>query len=273
MLFNQLIMDARSLKDDKLVAIKKCHSQNHCVPIHGILPDPFDLQRTFMIMPYLRPCQNPEFSTIGDIIDFVNQTLEGLVFMHKHHVAHRDTAVENIMVNAASPYPEGHHPVRYDYTPDGLYEVAPLPRAVRAMTYHDIAVVLSLRFPPGATPSVIGRVGRDKEAPELSSTVTYNPCKVHVFALGNLFYQEFEQKYNNMKFLVPLIEKMRRTSPASRPTAPELLAHWGEIRADLSESLYRWRLGPKSEPAIERMLNDTFAAAREGIYYLKKFAI
>ncbi|KAI0765727.1 hypothetical protein BD413DRAFT_615614 [Trametes elegans] len=245
---NQLIMDARSLKDDKLVAIKKCHSQNHCVAIHGILPDPFDLQRTFMIMPYLRPCQHPEFSTIGDTIDFVNQTLEGLVFMHKHHVAHRGTAVENMMVDAASLYPEGHHPVRYDYTPDGL-------------------------FPPGATPSAIGRVGRDKYAPELSSTVAYNPFKVDVFALGNLFYQEFEQKYNSMKFLVPLIEKMRRTSPASRPTAPELLVQWEEIRADLSESLYRWRLKPKSEPAIKRMLNDTFAAAREGIYHLKKFAI
>ncbi|KAI0774962.1 hypothetical protein BD413DRAFT_611939 [Trametes elegans] len=210
MLFNQLIMDARSLKDDKLVA-------NHCVPIHGILPDPFDPQLTFMIMPYLRPCQNPEFGTIGDIIDFVNQTLEGLVFMHKHHVAHRDKAVENIMVDAASLYPEGRHPVRYDYTPDGLYEVAPLSRAGRSMTYHDTAFGLSLRFPPGATPSV------------------------HVFAHGNLFHQEFEQ--------------------------------WEEIRADHGESLYRWHLGPKSEPAIEWMFNDTFAAAREGIYLLKMFAI
>ncbi|KAI0774924.1 kinase-like domain-containing protein [Trametes elegans] len=290
MLINFEVIDARRGDDDRLVAIKTVlndseesriasylssitDTQNHCVPVYEILPDPFDPSYSLMVMSYLRPCQDPPLSTIGDIIEFVNQTLQGLVFMHKHGVAHRDIAFENIMVDAASLYPDGHHPVRRWFSPDGAHEVTPLPRAGRSITYYYIDFGLSLRFPPGTTPSAIGRVGRDKDAPELSSTVAYDPFKIDIFALGNLYSQEFEQKYNSMQFLVPLIEKMRRTSPASRPTALELLAQWEEIRADLRESLYRWRLGSKSEPAIERMFNDTFAVAREGIYHLKKFVV
>ena len=74
-----------------------------------------------------------------------------------------------------------------------------------------------------------------------------------------------------MHFLVPLVDNMRRPRPESRPTAAQLLAQWEEIKADLKESLFRWRLGPKTEPAVERVLNDTVAIAREGIYHLRKF--
>lgn len=29
-----------------------------------------------MVMPYLRPCNNPEFATLGDVVDFIDQTIE-----------------------------------------------------------------------------------------------------------------------------------------------------------------------------------------------------
>lgn len=32
----------------------------------------------------------------------------------------------------------------------------------------------------------------------------------------------------------------------------------------------RWRLSPKNEPALERVVNDTVAVAWEGVYRLKK---
>ena len=86
-------MDAKRLSDSELVAIKSFvkkgqeeeiaqffasirDPRNHCVRIHEILPDPFDPRLGLMVMPYLRPCNNPEFSTIGDVIEFVDQTLE-----------------------------------------------------------------------------------------------------------------------------------------------------------------------------------------------------
>ncbi|KAI0645035.1 kinase-like protein [Trametes meyenii] len=282
------VIDARRINDNQLVAIKKFRKdgqessiaqylssfkqpQNHSVAIYEILPDPIDPTLSLMVMPYLRPCNDPDFATVGDVVDFVSQTLEGLAFLHRHDIAHRDVAVENIMMDAASLYPDEHHPVRRNYSSDALREVSPLPRSGRSVTYKYIDFGLSIKFSKGASPLVVGRVGRDKEAPELSSTVPYNAFKIDIFALGNLYHKEFEQKYNNMHFLVSLAGLMTQQNPDARPTVDELMLKWEESRADVNDSLRRWRLGPKAEPAIERVLNDTVAVAWEGIYHLKKF--
>ncbi|CDO69429.1 hypothetical protein BN946_scf184791.g24 [Trametes cinnabarina] len=288
MLINFHVIDAKRVADNKLVAIKKFRNdshesrialylssltdnQNHCVRIEEILPDPLDPRLSLMVMPYLRPCNDPDFSTVGDVIDFASQTLEGLVFMHRHRVAHRDIAMMNIMMDASSLYPDGHHPVRTGYTADARYPATALPRGSRSVTYVYIDFGLSSQFPEGVSTYVVGCVGRDKEAPELSSTVPYDPFKVDIFALGNLYFNEFQQKYINTDFLAPIVEKMRQQVPEDRPSAADLLHEWEGLRADIKESLYRWRLGPKSEPPLERVLNDTVAVAWEGIYHLKKF--
>ncbi|KAI0669514.1 kinase-like domain-containing protein [Trametes maxima] len=286
MLLDYQVIDATRLSNNEVVAIKyflkdkeELHIAqffsaiedplNHCVPVHEILPDPFDHESALMVMPYLRPCNNPVWSTVGDVAEFVNQTLEGLVFMHRHNVAHRDIAVPNIMMDAKSLYPEGHHPVRLGYSPDALYKIAALPRTGRSIRYLYIDFGLSQKFPPGAPPLVIGRVGRDKDVPELSENVPYDAFKVDIFALGNLWSKEFGQKYNGVEFLVPLIEAMTQPTPNLRPDADQLLRQWEKIRQDVSKSKHRWRLGAKSEPALERVLNDTVAVAWEGIYHLK----
>lgn len=49
---------------------------NHCVPILDVLDDPIDASKAIMIMPYLRPFDDPEFCTIGEVTDFISQTLE-----------------------------------------------------------------------------------------------------------------------------------------------------------------------------------------------------
>ncbi len=86
-------MDAKRRSDNTLVAIKSVSKdteelritqflsslrdpQNHCVPILEIVPDPFDSQRALLVMPYLRQCNNPEFYLVGEVIDFMQQTLE-----------------------------------------------------------------------------------------------------------------------------------------------------------------------------------------------------
>lgn len=73
-----------------------------------------------------------------------------------------------------------------------------------------------------------------------------------------------------MDWMVKLIVPMRQPQPEARPTAEEALALWNEIRTAFHHSLYRWRLGSKSEPAIERMFNDTVAAAWHGLSSLRK---
>ena len=63
---------------------------------------------------------------------------------------------------------------------------------------------------------------------------------------------------------------MKRQRPEERPTAEQILQEWQQKRATLNDSLFRWRLVPKSEQTIERVVNDTVAVAWEGIYHLKK---
>lgn len=85
-------MDARR-SDGSLVAIKSVsnrghevkiaqylsslpHPGNHCVAILDVFPDPLAPNRSLMVMPYLRPFFDPEFSLVGELIDFVTQMLE-----------------------------------------------------------------------------------------------------------------------------------------------------------------------------------------------------
>ncbi|KAI8970998.1 kinase-like protein [Trametes punicea] len=285
------VMDARRRDNNDLVAIKKFRketqerqisqylsslrddSQNHTVPVLQILDDPVDTRFSFMVMPYLRPCNNPDFAAVGEVIDFVHQTLEGLAFMHRQRVAHRDIAVENIMMDARAMYPEGHHPVRLDYTPDAIREVTPLPRTGRTIQYYYIDFGLACHFPEGASHFVVGDVGRDTEVPELSSAVPYDAFKVDIYALGNLYAKEFEEKYTNVPFLTPLIERMKQHHPSSRPSAEELLSRWMNIREFLNKNTFPSRLILRSEPAIGRVINETVAAAWEGISHLKRFVI
>lgn len=49
---------------------------NHCIPVLDLLPDPTDSNVSLMIMPYLRPYDDPEFGAIGEAVDFMKQTLE-----------------------------------------------------------------------------------------------------------------------------------------------------------------------------------------------------
>ncbi|KAI0629610.1 kinase-like domain-containing protein [Trametes polyzona] len=286
-LLHSQVIDATRVSDHTTVAIKKVSKKtqelpvarflasitdprNHTVTIHEVLSDPFDPQLALLVMPFLRPCNNPEFATIGDVIDFIDQTIEGLVFMHEHNVAHRDIAVQNVMMDARALYPHGHHPVHLSQSLDVQSRVSPLPRAGRNIRYFYIDFGWSSRFSPGSSTLVIGDVGR-AYVPELSGSVPYDAFKVDIYALGNLYSREFEKKYTNTEFLHPLIESMTQTKPELRPTAHQVFREWEGIRTTLNDSLFRWRLVPRNEPPLDRVVNDTVAVAWEGVYRLKKF--
>ncbi|KAI0700985.1 kinase-like domain-containing protein [Cerioporus squamosus] len=246
------------------------HPENHCVPVLDAFPDPLFPGRSLLVMPYLRPFNDPEFTAVGDAIDFVSQMLEGLAFMHAHYVVHRDIASLNVMMDASSLYPQGHHPVQRNYSADMIDEVKPLSRTDHPVRYYYVDFGLSERFSPGDSSLVVGDVGRDAEVPELSSTVPYDGYKADIYALGNLFFNELVQKYNNVDFLIELIEPMKQRDPAARPSASDLVSQFKDIRNRQSPSSYRWRLGSKSEPAYERMFNDTVAVAWEGLSQLRR---
>lgn len=81
---------------------------NRCVPVYEVLDVPDDPDYKLIVMPFLRKFYDPRFLTVGEAVEFFRQAFEvrdaslqpssvlsltrlvqGLRFMHAHHVAHR----------------------------------------------------------------------------------------------------------------------------------------------------------------------------------------
>ncbi|KAI0049760.1 hypothetical protein FA95DRAFT_1604077 [Auriscalpium vulgare] len=257
---------AQSLATEALLS----NPMNHCVPILDAFQDSLDQENWFMVMPYLCPFDDPPFGAVGEVLDFVQQTLEGLVFLHNAGVAHRDCAAANIMMDGRPLYPGGHHPLRRSYSPDAVFPLSPLSRIDHPVRYYFIDFGISSRFPPGATPFVTGRKGRDKELPELSDDVPYDAFKADIFILGNLYKKEFLLKYHGLDFLAPLINAMTQQVASSRPSAEVALAEFRRMSFSLTSAELRWRLRPRDESVPVRVVYDTVAAARETFFQLKR---
>lgn len=88
-----MLIDATRISDGKLVFIKEVKTgdqessivlalsalddpANHTVSILDTFTDHEDESVSYMVMPYLRPSDNPPFETVGEVMDFVDQILE-----------------------------------------------------------------------------------------------------------------------------------------------------------------------------------------------------
>ena len=92
------LLDAKDLRTNKLVCIKRVGKKtneleigrylvpesseslqdpnNHCVPILDAFSDPVHCDISYIVMPLLRPFDEPKFGAIGEVIEFVTQLLE-----------------------------------------------------------------------------------------------------------------------------------------------------------------------------------------------------
>ncbi|KAI0723542.1 kinase-like domain-containing protein [Earliella scabrosa] len=274
------VMDARRLSDGKQVAIKKLSSdsnelrigaymsseglrqdtRNHCVPILDVLVDPNDPTMTFIVMPLLRYIDDPDFDTVGSILDCVEQLLEGLVFLHEHNIAHRqlinvfrDCAYRNIMMDASSIFPQGFHPITDMSLPNDITSTAPvLPRASVIVPYYYVDFGISTLFDADDRDRLVtGMYGLDRDVPELSDEIPYDPFKVDVFILGNMFRKTFlHQKYSNVDILSPLVARMLDQDPTARPSAIEALKHFRAISETVWTLKRLWRARRREEPLL-----------------------
>ncbi|KAI0351977.1 hypothetical protein OH77DRAFT_827900 [Trametes cingulata] len=263
------IMDAKRRSDGMAVAMKIVANDSRELQVLRFLSS-VGGGDNHLVMPHLRPYNDPEFQIVNDVVDFVSQMLEGLVFMHGHRVAHRDIAPTNVLMDGTPLYPGGYHPVRIQRAPDAIYDAHPLARIDHPVKYFYIDFGLSVRFSAGASPLVTGRVGQFTDVPEMSSPTPYDAFSADIYSLGQLFDQEFEQKYTNVDFLSPMVQMMKQRQPDLRPSAPELLKMFRQMRAKMQDTSLRWRLVLRSEQPYERLLNDTVAVAREGLSNLKR---
>ncbi|KAF9649332.1 kinase-like protein, partial [Thelephora ganbajun] len=222
--------------------------RNHCVPIIEVIDDPDDDSVSYMVMPLLRMADLPPFQYVKEIVDFMDQTLEGLVFIHENGVAHRDCVMRNFLMDADAMYPEGFHPVNYWFKRDYSGWATHIPRSVAGVRYYFADFGISVRIPEEEPQKfVTGTLGRDQEPPELSDTVPYDPFKLDIFIIGNMLRQEFCDKFTNTDFLRPLAQWMTNADPEQRPTAKEVLRQWLETRQTISVVNMEWRPRPRME--------------------------
>ena len=94
-------------------------------------------------------------------------------------------------------YPQGYHPVQQRRLPlpnwssmADPYSRTSAPSPVR---YYFADFGMSTYFPPGVPRLVTGALGAEREVPELSETVPYDPFKLDVYILGAM-YRNFLHK-------------------------------------------------------------------------------
>ncbi|KZV68671.1 hypothetical protein PENSPDRAFT_609701 [Peniophora sp. CONT] len=223
--------------------------RNHAVPILDHFQDDIDPTISYFVMPFLRPLDWPVLEKVGDCVELVTQFLEGLVFQHEMGVAHRDCSEKNLLMDASSLYPNGHHPVNLDFSSDFKTIVDPLRRSKHTVRYYYVDFGISTYFPSTSTSTLVtGIFGRNQNVPELSDIVPYDPFKVDIFSMGQVFEELFIKPYSNVEFLLPLIRSMTARKPAARPTATEALEMW---KAMSKPGRYgrALRLQPREEPA------------------------
>lgn len=100
------------------------------------------------------------------------------------------------MIDPEPIYPSGFHPVSRTRLPDLSGFATNLSRTEVTLKYYYIDFGISVYIPPKSTQEsrlVVGEDGRDQDPPELSVDVPYDPFKLDVFIIGNMFHNEFVQ--------------------------------------------------------------------------------
>ncbi|KAJ3881233.1 hypothetical protein F5051DRAFT_322211 [Lentinula edodes] len=215
--------------------------RNHCVPIYDVFPVP-DSEMDVIVMPVLRPFDNPQFDTIGEVIAFIQQLFEGIQFMHEHLVAHGDCTGMNIMMDGSQMYPEGWNSLDPWQARDD--PSCPAKRTGFRMQfwpkYYLIDFGLSHMYSSKSTIPPLERIlrGGDKSAPEHAPKYkSANPFSTDIYYIGNLIRQKFTEVFycKQFDFLKPLVDSMVQDDPVKRPTIDDVV-----VQLDTVVRRQRW---------------------------------
>ncbi|KAG8956902.1 hypothetical protein FRC03_010723 [Tulasnella sp. 419] len=219
--------------------------QNHSIPLLDVLYDPADLGHAILVFPLLRPITFPEFATVGECVDFMNQALEGLAFLHEHEIAHRDCAAANIMMDARLMFPNGWHGINMARLPNGKPSDPGITRTEAGyVRYYFIDFGLSSR----GEYSVKGTQGIEP-APELEdgANEAYDPFKLDIYMLGMAFKDSILNRTRGAEFIVqPLLRSMLVKDPDRRPTPQDCIKLLEDLASPLSARAKSARLRPYS---------------------------
>lgn len=246
--------------------------ENHCVPILDILKRPGEEEDTFLIMPLLRPWDNPGFETVGEVVEFIRQMFEGLKYIHDRGVAHRDVTSKNIMMDATPLFPEPWHPVDYFHTRDWKNKFKQYSRTQRPVKYYFIDFGFSRRYESSlSNPLEPAGGGGDKTVPEHQDPNTLsNPFFTDIYCVGNIIRTKIMTVAYGFDFLQELVSDMVQEDPAKRPTISEVSERYMAIIAKLGDWKLRSRYSSKDELGVVRFFRNLLYIRHIVMYKWKK---
>uniref|UniRef100_A0A8H8CK66 Protein kinase domain-containing protein n=1 Tax=Psilocybe cubensis TaxID=181762 RepID=A0A8H8CK66_PSICU len=215
--------------------------RNNAVPLLDVIIPPTSNEgksdhTVFLVMPMLFPLMSWHlpFRHVKEIVDVFEQVIQGVAFLHEHNIAHRDACNLNFMMDPTDVIPSSFHHGDNYYQPDGKTRIEFKDRcSVSRVKYYIIDFEFANYFPNNKL--CVGLYGQQKDVPEMSRTVPYDPFKLDVFQVGKLI-EKFIKKYEGLDFLQPLFEAMTRQDPKTRPTAAEALDQLRQTVSSLTDS-------------------------------------
>jgi len=232
--------------------------RNHCVPLIEILEPPGDIPAFILVMPFLRQWNDPPLLTVGEAMDFISQMLEGLLFVHEHHVVHRDPTLRNWMLDPKPLYPNMFHPVKKNRNLNFKGKAKHNTRTACPTRYILIDFGLSRQYDASSFPVTEDPVlGGDKTAPEFFKDGVFqrdqdpfDPFPTDVYYAGNLIRQHLIKKYTGLDFLAPFVVDLVHDDPVQRPTMKVVVERFQSILLTLSTMKLRSRIRRRKEFVI-----------------------
>ncbi|KAJ7782455.1 hypothetical protein DFH07DRAFT_909280 [Mycena maculata] len=234
--------------------------KNHCVPLLEVLEPPSLPGTQLLVMKLLRMYEDPHFDTVGEAVDYFRQIFEGVQFMHKHLVAHRDCGSGNIMMDGQHLYPNGFHPTFQWLNMDHSARAKHTTRTRAPPKYYLIDFGISVRFSPDSLPRTeVPIKGADRTVPEFEGDGCLDPLDpfaTDVYYLGNMIREDFldgqyeedrpdHEGLEGFEFMRPLVNDMVKRNPEERPKIDEVVERFEKIVSRLSTWKLRSRVQGK----------------------------
>ncbi|KAI0363368.1 hypothetical protein BV20DRAFT_958430 [Pilatotrama ljubarskyi] len=289
------ILDAVRISDDRLVMIKqikrswypheleitqflsaddkRSDPHNYTVPILDVFEVPDDPDLTLIVMPLLRACDSPSWQTVGEAMAFLIQIFEGLQYMHKLRIAHRDCQAPNIMYDPSPMYPRMFHPRIQDRSRDWKSRARHSTRTDNPVRYHYIDFGLSRKYDAeDPAPRAQPIRGGDRTVPEF---VNWNgepldPFPTDIYYLGNVIRMTVLERFKGAEFLSPLVDDMVQDDPAKRPTIQDAVRRLSDLVKTAGGRKMRARLTPRNEDPGDAFFAKIAHAFRTARYIITR---
>jgi len=198
---------------------------NHTVPVCDLIEVPehglaFIVQEEWspeVIIPGCTTC------TLRDFLRGIRACIEGLVFMHTHHIAHLDISLRNLLSDNKGRF------FYIDFEMSRYFPPSPPPPF---RSKHHVAHVCDAPRPPR-----VGKIRATEVPPELELGGESDPFKVDIFQLGMLIVNA--NKLTGYETLLPeiaqVVRPMLHPSFECRPGASAVLQTFDKMAQRISE--------------------------------------